>query len=127
MGQRISRTMKAATIVTAGLIATLFVVLVIPDLLTLGTVQGADPAKTMVFESKLGNVTFDHEKHQTRVKGDCTACHEKLFPQSRAPINYKAGMHKPAEAKKASCAGCHHAGGASFESKGNCNTCHQKG
>ena len=127
MGQRISRTMKAATIVTAGLIATLFVVLVVPDLLTLGTVQGADPAKTMVFESKLGNVTFDHEKHQARVKGDCTACHEKLFPQSRAPINYKAGMHKPAEAKKASCAGCHHAGGTSFESKGNCNTCHQKG
>ena len=58
--------------------------------------------------------------------GDCTACHEKLFPQSRAPLNYKAGMHKPAEAKKTSCAGCHHAGGTSFESKGNCNTCHQK-
>ena len=124
MDQGISRTMKVATIVTAGLIATLFVVLVIPEWLT---VQGADPPKTMVFESKMGNVTFDHEKHQQRVKGDCTACHEKLFAQSRAPLNYKAGMHKPAETKKVSCAGCHHAGGPSFESKGNCNTCHQKG
>jgi c(7)-type cytochrome triheme protein len=119
--------MKAAAIVVAGLIATLFVVLLIPNFLTLGTAQGADPPKTMVFESKMGNVTFDHAKHQERVKGDCTVCHEKLFPQSRAPINYKAGMHKPAEAKKAACAGCHHAGGMSFESKGNCNTCHQKG
>lgn len=129
MAERIKRSergMKAAIVVTAGLIAILFVVLMIPDFLTLGTVQGADEPKTIVYESKLGDVTFDHAKHSERVKADCTACHEKLFPQSRAPLNYGAGMHKPAEAKKTSCAGCHHAGGTAFESKGNCNTCHQK-
>jgi c(7)-type cytochrome triheme protein len=80
----------------------------------------------LVFESKLGNVTFDHAKHQERVKGDCTACHDKFFPQAKAPLNFKAAMHKPAEAKKESCGGCHHEGGAAFASKGNCNNCHVK-
>ena len=28
------------------------------------------------------------------------ACHDKLFPQSAAPINFKAGIHKTAEAAK---------------------------
>jgi hypothetical protein len=49
--------MKAAAIVVAGLIATLFVVLLIPNFLTLGTAQGADPPKTMVFE-RLADWTF---------------------------------------------------------------------
>lgn len=82
---------------------------------------------TIVFESKMGNVTFQHLKHQERVKGDCKVCHDKLFPQSKAPLNFKAGMHKPAEAKKISCAGCHVAGGTAFATKGNCNKCHVKG
>jgi c(7)-type cytochrome triheme protein len=86
----------------------------------------ADAPKTMVFESKMGNVTFDHAKHGERVKNDCKACHDKLFTQSKAPLNYKAAMHKTAEAAKTSCAGCHHAGGAAFEAKGNCNKCHVK-
>jgi c(7)-type cytochrome triheme protein len=74
----------------------------------------------------MGNVTFLHAKHQEREK-DCKACHDKLFPQSKAPLNFKAGMHKVAEKKKSSCAGCHVAGGKAFESKGNCNKCHVKG
>lgn len=81
---------------------------------------------TLVFEAKMGKVTFDHAKHLEREKGDCKACHDKLFPQSKAPLNFAAGMHKPAEAKKASCAACHTAGGKAFESKGNCNKCHVK-
>ncbi len=40
--------------------------------------------------------------------------------------NFKAGMHKPAEAKKASCAGCHHAGSNTFETRVNCKKCHVK-
>ena len=78
----------------------------------------------LVFESKLGNVTFDHAKHVERENAACTACHPKPFPQSRDPINFKKGMHKPAEAQKASCASCHVAGGKSFASKGNCKKCH---
>jgi c(7)-type cytochrome triheme protein len=83
--------------------------------------------KTLAFQSKMGNVTFDHAKHSERAKGDCKVCHDKLFPQdATAPLNFKAGMHKPAETAKTSCGACHHAGGAGFESKGNCNKCHIK-
>jgi c(7)-type cytochrome triheme protein len=87
------------------------------------------PPEKLVFETKMGNVTFEHVKHQERVKGDCKICHEKLFPQSRAPIAYKAGMHKTAEANKTACAACHVAGGTAFVTAGNCSNskCHVKG
>ena len=81
----------------------------------------------LVFAAKVGNVTFLHAKHVEREKGDCTVCHDKLWPQdAKAPLNYKQGMHKPAEAKKTSCAACHVAGGKSFATTGNCNKCHAK-
>lgn len=81
----------------------------------------------IVFTAKTGNVTFDHAAHGKRAKGDCKECHDKLFPQSQAAINYKVGMHKTAEANKTACAGCHVAGGPAFETKGNCAKCHVKG
>jgi c(7)-type cytochrome triheme protein len=87
----------------------------------------AEAPDKIVFDSKMGNVTYDHKKHTEREKEDCKVCHDKLFPQSRAPINFKAGMHKPAEAAKTACAGCHHPGGKAFESKANCTKCHVKG
>jgi c(7)-type cytochrome triheme protein len=80
----------------------------------------------IVFEAKMGKVTFEHAKHIGREKNDCKACHDAIFPQSKAPLNFGAGMHKPAEAKKASCAACHVAGGKAFETKGNCTKCHVK-
>ena len=102
----------------------LAVVLGATTLLSLAVAASA-PDK-LVFESKMGNVTFDHAKHGEREKGECTTCHDKLFPQSREPLNFKTGMHKPAEAKKESCGGCHHDGGKAFATKGNCNNCHVK-
>lgn len=85
------------------------------------------PPETMVFQSKmLGNVTFPHAEHIKRENEKCEVCHESLFPQSREPINFKAGMHKPAEAAKTSCAACHVAGGKAFVTKGNCKKCHVK-
>ena len=104
---------------------TLFLLLVLGALAFSG-LRAADAPDKLTFESKMGNVTFDHAKHVEREGGECTTCHDKLFPQSRAPLNFKTGMHKPAEAKKASCAGCHHPGGKAFESKGNCKNCHVK-
>lgn len=84
------------------------------------------PAK-MVFAAKTGNVTFDHAAHIKRAKDDCKTCHPKLWPEAKGDLNYKAGMHKTAEAKKTSCGACHHAGGPAFESKGNCTSkCHVK-
>jgi c(7)-type cytochrome triheme protein len=89
--------------------------------------QEKKPPGQLTFKAKPGNVVFDHAKHVKRAKGECSTCHTKLWPQSAtAPLNYKAAMHKTAEEKHTSCGFCHHAGGGSFESKGNCNKCHQK-
>ena len=86
------------------------------------------PPEKLVFESKMGNVTFQHAKHLERAKGDCKVCHDKLFQQSaKAPLNYKAAMHKTAETSKTSCAACHVAGGTAFVTTGNCTKCHVKG
>ncbi|MBL8230675.1 MAG: hypothetical protein JNL98_19440 [Bryobacterales bacterium] len=81
----------------------------------------------VTFTAKNGNVTFNHAKHTEREKQKCESCHPKPFPESKAPLNYKAAAHKTAEAAKASCASCHVEGGKSFASKGNCAKCHVKG
>ena len=86
------------------------------------------PAK-LTFEAKTGNVTYDHAAHAKREKNDCKVCHDALFQQSaKAPLNFKAGMHKPAETAKKSCGNCHHAGGKAFSTAGNCanSKCHVK-
>ena len=94
--------------------------------LTLSAQSKKAPDK-LTFKAKTGDVVFDHAQHVKAAKNNCETCHDKLWPQSAtAPLNYKAGLHKPAEAKHTSCGFCHHAGGGSFESKGNCNRCHQK-
>ncbi len=97
------------------------------------SVFGASPEKKkeapakMIFTAKTGNVTFDHAAHAKRVKEDCKTCHPKLWPEAKGDLNFKAGMHKPAEAKQISCGACHRAGGVAFETKGNCTTkCHVK-
>lgn len=85
------------------------------------------PPNEIVYESKMGAVTFPHAKHVEAVKNDCKACHDALFQQAKGNLgDYKQGMHKKAETDKTACAACHHAGGKSFESKGNCNKCHVK-
>ena len=89
--------------------------------------QPTPPAK-VVFEAKPGNVTYDHAAHVKREKADCKTCHDKLFPQSKAPINYKGiAAHNKAEADKTACGACHNAGGRAFATKGGCVKCHVKG
>jgi c(7)-type cytochrome triheme protein len=89
--------------------------------------QEKTPPAKLVFQAKNGNVNFDHAAHVKAAKNDCKTCHDKLFQQSAtAPLNFKAGMHKPAETAMTSCGACHHAGGTAFESKGNCAKCHVK-
>jgi len=108
-------------------IGALVVCLLSLGLLTFSEVEAAtEPPDELVFESKLGDVTFDHAKHVERAEKDCEVCHDKLFPQSRAPLNFKAGMHKPAEKNQTSCGACHSPEGEAFETKGNCKTCHVK-
>src|SRR5579871_2899662 len=90
--------------------------------------QDKKAPEKLTFTTKNGNVTFDHAAHVKRANGDCAGCHPKLFPQdSKAALNFKAGLHKTAEAAKTSCGACHTPGGTAFESKGNCAKCHVKG
>lgn len=90
--------------------------------------QDKKPPEKLTFSTKNGNVTFDHAAHIKRANGDCKTCHDKLFPQdAKAPLNFKAGLHKPAENNQTSCGACHRPGGAAFETKGNCAKCHVKG
>ena len=90
--------------------------------------QDKKPPEKLSLATKNGNVTFDHAAHVKRANRDCAACHDKLFKQdAKAPLNFKAGLHKTAEAAKTSCGACHGPGGTAFESKGNCAKCHVKG
>ena len=90
--------------------------------------QEKKPPAKLVFEAKTGDVTYDHAAHAKREKGDCKVCHDQLWSQSaKAPLNYRAAMHKTAEAKHTSCGFCHHPGGKAFETKGSCSKCHVKG
>ena len=46
------------------------------------TAEDKKPPEKLVFRSKAGDVTFLHAAHLKREKGECTACHDKLWPQS---------------------------------------------
>jgi c(7)-type cytochrome triheme protein len=82
------------------------------------------PPETILIASPYGNVTFTHQKHFERVKNDCSVCHTKVFPQSRAPLNYKKALHRAAEASMTSCAYCHSIGNSAFAADSNCTKCH---
>ena len=85
------------------------------------------PPDKLVFNTKQGNVTFNHGEHVKRAGNDCAKCHDALFAKDKtAPLTFKANIHKTAEASKTSCGACHVAGGAAFETKGNCAKCHVK-
>jgi len=83
------------------------------------------PPETIEFQSSRdGNVIFTHKKHFDRVSGDCSTCHDKIFTQSREPINYGKALHRAAEAKRTACASCHAIGGTAFAADSNCTKCH---
>ncbi len=113
---------------TLAVMRVLFALLFALAWITLTPAQAQDkkPPEKLVFETKMGNVTYDHAKHLERAKGDCNVCHDQLFPQAKAPLNFKEKMHKVAEANKTSCAHCHVEGGEAFAVKGKCTTCHIK-
>jgi c(7)-type cytochrome triheme protein len=91
------------------------------------TKKAVTPPSKLTFQAKNGNVAYDHAAHLKREKGECKVCHPAQWPQdAKAPLKWRAGMHKPAEAAKTSCGACHRAGGAAFETKGNCTKCHAK-
>jgi c(7)-type cytochrome triheme protein len=87
--------------------------------------SGQPPPETIVFDNKYGQATFTHKLHYERVNGDCSTCHTKIFPQSRAPIQYGKALHRVAEAEGTACAACHRVGGTSFAADSHCVKCHE--
>ena len=87
--------------------------------------RSAPAADPLTFPARPGNVVFSHAIHVRLVKGRCSACHPRLFPEdAKAPLHWKEGMHKPAEANHTSCGGCHRPGGMAFETRDHCRRCH---
>ncbi len=95
--------------------------------LVLPAAEKVAPKEKIVFTAKPGNVSFDHATHLKALNGKCEACHTSLFPQSKAPINFRP-PHSKEEAAKTSCGSCHREGGQAFATKGNCmnSKCHVK-
>jgi c(7)-type cytochrome triheme protein len=92
--------------------------LVTVTLAGLATVAAQDkkPPEKIVFPSKQGATTFLHARHIERQNGECTSCHDKLWPKSTAePLKSSAG-----------CRTCHKADGKAFAMAGNCERCHPK-
>jgi len=77
------------------------------------------------YATRLGEVTFNHNRHIREAHGDCTQCHFKVFPMERRGLTgYAADYHRTAEANGAMCAACHTHGKAAFETLNNCRKCH---
>lgn len=88
------------------------------------TRSGGGLPAIIAFDTSAGSTAFDHDEHVGYQDGDCTVCHNRLFPMERAPLGYKADLHRAAEAAGSSCAGCHVSSGSAFASAGNCTKCH---
>jgi c(7)-type cytochrome triheme protein len=75
------------------------------------------PPDKLVFRRPV-TIVFDHSAHVKRDKGNCTGCHDKIWPQEvKEPLRSPAG----------GCRTCHKAGRGAFEFKGNCAKCHPEG
>ena len=94
----------------------LFVTVTVVGLVTV-TAQDKNPPEKIVFPTKKGPVAFLHGKHIERESGECTSCHDKVFPQSTEP------SHKVSPGCSSTC---HKANGKAFDEKAkeNCVRCH---
>lgn len=87
----------------------------------IGTAMASAPGKTVVFESKMGNVTFDGKTHaDAGLK--CTDCHPKTFQMKKGTFKM-AVPHKLGE----NCGACHDGTkGFSQVDAAKCGECHKK-
>ena len=71
-----------------------------------------------------GVVTFNHETHiAVQEKPDCTVCHPKLAPITKAPKGVKrAPTTHAAMLKGEACGGCHGKTASNFD---DCTKCHK--
>ena len=63
----------------------LFLILALTVIAGLDGLAQKTPPEQVVFQSKMGNVTFNHAAHLKRANNDCKACHDKLFRNPPRP------------------------------------------
>jgi len=81
--------------------------------------RGPGPIVYPASEVSPGPVTF---RHQTHVRGDCSACHPKLFAMKSSAAHPRDGMHEPG-----ACGACHDGKQAfGVEDEKSCERCHQQ-
>jgi len=106
-----------------GLLASVVAMIFVASSMPAVALAGVGP-ETIVLKAKMGNVTFQHYKHQEKVK--CGECHHEKGPDGK-----QVPYHKGMKIKK--CADCHN---KSFSNKKlskvknafhqNCKSCHKK-
>ena len=87
----------------------------------LGSAMAVAPGKTIVYDSKMGKVTFDGKTHADK-GGKCADCHPKVFKMKKGdakiPVPHKTGED---------CGTCHDGTKAfSQVDSNNCKNCHKK-
>ncbi|WP_020676586.1 cytochrome c3 family protein [Geopsychrobacter electrodiphilus] len=102
-----------------------FIVLLIVGCIT-ATVMGAmaaDGPAEIKLSSKMGDVTFSHAKHQSKI-AECTECHHKGLetPKCTSCHGVKAGIPDAKKVFHAQCKGCHAKSGGPTK----CKDCHVK-
>jgi c(7)-type cytochrome triheme protein len=75
----------------------------------------------ITLRSKGGDVLFSHETHVSGASQKCTACHDKIYTNSKQ--HKKVTMKEMQKGK--SCGTCHN-GKAAFSVKADCAKCHKK-
>ncbi len=102
-------------------ILTLAVILVAALTFVVGTAMAVAPGKTQEWETSMGKVVFDGQKHKDAGLS-CADCHPNIFKMKGGSFDATLDDHN---AGKDYCWACHN-GTKAFESKGNCEKCHQK-
>lgn len=91
--------------------------------LSVALALAASGPEVITLKAKMGNVTFNHAQHQSKI-ADCTECHHKGTETPKCTGCH--GVIKAApEAKKAfheQCKGCHKKSGGPAK----CKECHMK-
>ncbi|HEY5975789.1 MAG TPA: cytochrome c3 family protein [Geobacteraceae bacterium] len=90
-------------------------------LLTASTSFAVVGGGDITLKNKRGDVIFNHEAHVSGAGQKCTACHPKLYTNTK---QHKAVTMKAMRSGK-SCGSCHN-GKTAFSIKADCAKCHKK-
>jgi len=103
-------------------LAVLVVIMVMSlTIVGLGTALAVPPGKSLTWDTPMGTVTFEGQKHADQGL-KCMDCHTKIFQMKQGTMEATVADHNAGEKY---CWTCHN-GDKAFSPKGNCNKCHVK-